>query len=80
MGWWANKRNKYNIRNNKNNLTFDNPILNTSNTISSKYDSSQFNTDSSDDLNLISCTSSQLTKSGTKIYYNSGNVGIGTPK
>jgi hypothetical protein len=56
------------------------PILDTSNTISLKYNSSQFNTDSSDNLNLISGTSSQLTKSGTKIYHNTGDVGIGTPK
>ncbi len=48
------------LNNNKqNNLTFSNPFLNTSNTISLKLNSSQFNIDSSGNLNLISNASSQ---------------------
>ena len=40
--------------NKQNNLTFSNPFLNTSNTITLKYNSNQFNIDSSGNLNLIS--------------------------
>ena len=52
----------------QNNLTFSNPFLNTSNTITLKYNTAQFNIDSSGNLNLISGTSSQWTTSGTNIY------------
>ncbi len=56
------------LNNNKqNNLTFSNPFLNTSNTISLKLNSSQFNIDSSGNLNLKSNASSQWTTSGTNI-------------
>ncbi len=53
-------------------------MLNTSNTISVKYNSGQFHIDSSGNLNLVSNTSSQWITSGTNIqvHYNSGHVGI----
>ena len=42
--------------NKQNNLTFTSPLTNTSNTISLKYNSNQFNIDSSGNLNLASKT------------------------
>jgi hypothetical protein len=57
-------------------LTFSNPLLNTSNTISLKFNSSQFNIDSSGNLNLVSDILSQWITSRSKIYYNSGSAGI----
>jgi len=53
------------LGNKQNNLTFSNPFSNTSNTIALKYNSAQFNIDSSGNLSLISGTSSQWTTSGT---------------
>jgi hypothetical protein len=50
------------VTNKQDNLTFSNPFLNSSNTISLKYNSTQFNIDSSGNL-----SSSQWTTSGTKI-------------
>ena len=62
------------------NLTFSNPFLNTSNTLSLKYNAAQFNIDASGNLNLISGTSSQWTTSGTKISYNGiVNINAGSP-
>jgi hypothetical protein len=50
-----------NLNTKQNNLTFSNPFLNTSNTITLKCKSAQFNIDASGNLNLISDTSSQWT-------------------
>ncbi len=48
------------------------------NTISLKYDSTKLNVDASGNLTVVSGGTSQWTTTGTSIFYNTGNVGIGT--
>jgi hypothetical protein len=60
----------------QNNLTFSNPLLNTSNTVSLKYDSTKLNVDASGNLTVVSGGTSQWTTTGTSIFYN-GNVDCG---
>jgi hypothetical protein len=50
----------------QNNLTFSNPFLNTSNTISLKYDNTKLNVDASGNLTVIGGTS-QWTTTGTSV-------------
>ena len=64
--------------NKQDNLTFNNPFLNSSNSISLKYNSAQFNIDSSGNLFILNGVASQWTSSGANMYHNTGNVGIGT--
>lgn len=60
------------------NLTFNNPLLNTTNTISLKKDATLI-LDGSGNLSVASATASKWTTSGNNIYNNnSGFVGIGT--
>ncbi len=59
-----------------NNLTFSDPLLNTSNTISLKYDNTKLNVDASGNLIVIGGTG-QWTTTGTSIFCNTGNIGIG---
>ena len=51
----------------QNNLTFSNPFLNTTNTISLKYDSAKLNIDASGNLTVVNGTS-QWTTTGADIY------------
>ena len=65
-----------NLNNKQDSLTFNYPLLNTTNTVSLKYDSS-LTVDANGNLKVVG-TASQWNTSGTSIYYNLGNIGIGT--
>ena len=56
----------------QNNLTFSNPFLNTSNTVSLKYDDTKLNIDASGNLTVINGTS-QWTTTGPSIFYKGGS-------
>ncbi len=57
-------------------MTFSDPFLNTSGTISLKYHNAKLNVDASGNLTVISSGTSQWTTTGTSIFYN-GNVDCG---
>jgi hypothetical protein len=65
----------FNIK--QNNLSFSKPWLSTTNSISLKYDNTKLNVDASGNLTVIGGTS-HWTTTGTSIFYNTGNVCIGT--
>jgi hypothetical protein len=58
----------------QNNLTFSNPLLNTSNSISLKYDNTKLNVDASGNLTVVSGGPSQWTTTGTSIFYTTNNT------
>ena len=66
--------------NKQDNFNFNNPFLNSSNSISLKYNLAQFNIDSSGNLFILNGVASQWTSSGSNIYHNTCNVGIGTTR
>ncbi len=60
-------------------MTFSHPLLNTSSTISLKYDSSKLSVDASGNLTSISGGTSQWTTTGPSIFYKGASSGYSQP-